>query len=129
MTISRQAIGRITYAASSFGHRPSLRSQRGHHPKDQADPPGPDRSPSKGEKRRRLGVKDRGMADREILDADPSRNLVVQNPIDDGRANAEEDDLQRLHEGHYSKCRQFAGGTTWDKWLTRWGLLDRPHEM
>src|SRR5262245_4884188 len=44
-------------------------------------------------------IEDAGMPDREVLDADACRHLIVRNAVDDGRQDTQPNDPQRFH-GH-----------------------------
>jgi hypothetical protein len=54
----------------------------------QADPPGREDSPTDRQKRRILGVKDGRVADGEVFNADPGRDLVLQDTVPDGGGDA-----------------------------------------
>ncbi len=67
------------------------------------DPPGCDDSPDEAEQRWIIRRDDAGMTDREVLDADSRRDLIVDDAVGNARQDRENDDCQPLHDRNIRK--------------------------
>ncbi len=69
---------------------------RQRHTQQKTSPPRRNDAPTETQQRRRLRLEDRRVPDREIFNAHPSRNLIVKNPVKDGRADTQANDGNRV---------------------------------
>lgn len=77
-------------------------------PKWKTNPPRGDDTPAEREESRRLGWEEWRVADREVLDTDACRHLIVRNSVRDRREDRQRDNAKRFHISEVARLPRLA---------------------